>query len=308
MAGHLVARPTRCWCTRSTRSPRRRRWPGCCVGPRPGGSATRDSGPDLAWPSLLARLLDGADLERDDTAWVMDRVMSGDATPAQIAAFAVALRAKGRRRPRLPDWSARCSRTPTGSPSTGGRSTSWAPAATGRTPSTSPPWRPWWSRRPGRRWSNTATGPPPASAARPTCSKVWAWQSRLGPEEVSRTVAEVGIGFCFAPVFHPSYRHTAGPRREMGIPTVFNFLGPLTNPAQPVAGAIGCGNAAMAPVMAQVFADRGARRAAVPRRRRTGRTDHHHHVDGLGGPRGRRHRALTRPGEPGHRAVRTRAR
>src|SRR6185312_3924777 len=53
-------------------------------------------------------------------------------------------------------------------------------------------------------------------------------------------------------------RHTAGPRREMGIPTVFNFLGPLTNPAQPAAGAIGCGNPTMAPVMAQVFADRGS--------------------------------------------------
>ena len=58
------------------------------------------------------------------------------------------------------------------------------------------------------------------------------------------TVAEVGIGFCFAPVFHPSFRHAGAPRRELGIPTVFNFLGPLTNPAQPAAGAIGCGNAA----------------------------------------------------------------
>ncbi len=74
---------------------------------------------------------------------------------------------------------------------------------------------------------------------------------------VEQTVAQVGIGFCFAPVFHPSFRHTAAPRREMGIPTVFNFLGPLTNPGQPAAGAIGCGSSAMAPVMAQVFADRG---------------------------------------------------
>ena len=50
---------------------------------------------------------------------------------------------------------------------------------------------------------------------------------------VAAGVAEVGIGFCFAPVYHPSMRHAAAPRRELGIPTAFNFLGPLTNPAQP---------------------------------------------------------------------------
>ena len=71
---------------------------------------------------------------------------------------------------------------------------------------------------------------------------------------VAATVSEVGIGFCFAPVYHPSYRHAGPPRRELGIPTVFNFLGPLTNPAQPAASAIGCGNRRMAPVMAEVFA------------------------------------------------------
>ena len=80
----------------------------------------------------------------------------------------------------------------------------------------------------------------------------------LPADAVARTVQEVGIGFCFAPVYHPSYRHAGPTRRELGIPTVFNFLGPLTNPAQPAAGAIGCGNAAMAPVMAEVFAARGA--------------------------------------------------
>ncbi len=80
----------------------------------------------------------------------------------------------------------------------------------------------------------------------------------LPADAVARTVQDVGIGFCFAPVYHPSYRHAGPTRRELGIPTVFNFLGPLTNPAQPAAGAIGCGNARMAPVMAEVFAARGA--------------------------------------------------
>jgi anthranilate phosphoribosyltransferase len=76
---------------------------------------------------------------------------------------------------------------------------------------------------------------------------------------VARCVQEVGIGFFFAPVFHPGMRHAAAPRREMGIGTVFNFLGPLTNPARPVAAAIGCADVRMAPVMADVLARRGGR-------------------------------------------------
>ena len=82
----------------------------------------------------------------------------------------------------------------------------------------------------------------------------------LGPEQVARSLAEVGIGFCFAPVFHPSYRHASAVRREIGVPTVFNLLGPLTNPAWPRAGLIGCAFADLAEVMAGVFA---ARRSSV---------------------------------------------
>jgi anthranilate phosphoribosyltransferase len=80
----------------------------------------------------------------------------------------------------------------------------------------------------------------------------------LGPDEVARSVAEVGIGFCFAPQFHPSYRHASVVRREIGVPTVFNLLGPLTNPAAPRAGLIGCAWGDLAEVMAGVFAARGS--------------------------------------------------
>jgi anthranilate phosphoribosyltransferase len=81
----------------------------------------------------------------------------------------------------------------------------------------------------------------------------------LPAPSVARCVQEAGIGFFFAPVFHPGMRFAGGPRREMGIPTVFNFLGPLTNPARPVAAAIGCADRRMAPVMAGVLASRGGR-------------------------------------------------
>jgi anthranilate phosphoribosyltransferase len=74
---------------------------------------------------------------------------------------------------------------------------------------------------------------------------------------VAELAEEVGITFCFAAAFHPALRHAAVPRRELGIATTFNFLGPLANPARPQAQAIGCADARMAPVMAGVFARRG---------------------------------------------------
>ncbi|HLY33465.1 MAG TPA: anthranilate phosphoribosyltransferase, partial [Jatrophihabitantaceae bacterium] len=79
----------------------------------------------------------------------------------------------------------------------------------------------------------------------------------LAPEGVAQCAREVGIGFCFAPVFHAGMRHAGAPRRELGVPTFFNFLGPLTNPARVPAAAIGCADARMAPVMASVLARRG---------------------------------------------------
>lgn len=82
----------------------------------------------------------------------------------------------------------------------------------------------------------------------------------LDPDQVARCVAEVGIGFCFAPQFQPSYRHASAARREIGVPTVFNLLGPLTNPARPRAGLIGCAFGELAEVMAGVYA---ARRCSV---------------------------------------------
>jgi anthranilate phosphoribosyltransferase len=78
-------------------------------------------------------------------------------------------------------------------------------------------------------------------------------------DQVARNAEEAGITFCFAQVFHPSFRHTAVPRRELSIPTAFNFLGPLTNPAKVQASAVGVANARMAPLVAGVLARRGSR-------------------------------------------------
>lgn len=74
---------------------------------------------------------------------------------------------------------------------------------------------------------------------------------------VERTVRELGIGFCFAPVFHPAMKNAAPARKALGTPTVFNFLGPLANPAKPQAAAIGVADDRIHLVMAQVMASKG---------------------------------------------------
>jgi anthranilate phosphoribosyltransferase len=84
-----------------------------------------------------------------------------------------------------------------------------------------------------------------------------------GPEEVARCVAEAGIGFCFAPRFHPAMRHAGPPRRELGIATAFNFLGPLANPAGVRRLMIGVADPSMAERMVGVLAARGSERVLV---------------------------------------------
>ncbi|MGH3837532.1 MAG: anthranilate phosphoribosyltransferase [Pseudonocardiaceae bacterium] len=210
-----------------------------------------------SWPALLTQLIAGTDLDADDTAWAMDQVMTGAATPAQMAAFVVALRVKGEtpaeiaglaggmlshaRRVHLPERAVDVVGTGGDHAHTVNISTMTAlvTAAAGAP-----------VVKHGNRAASSKCGTADVLEALGVAIS-------LGPEQVVQCVAEVGIGFCFAPLFHPAMRHAAGVRREIGVPTAFNFLGPLTNPAQPDAGLVGCADLRMAPVMAQVLADRG---------------------------------------------------
>jgi len=190
----------------------------------------------------------------------MDQVMSGAATPAQVAGFAVALRAKGEtpdeiagmaramlahaRRVELDDGLRAVDIVGTGGDRAGTVNISTMAAVV-----------------------TAAAGVPVVKhgnrAASSKCGTADVLEALgvaidLPPEGVRRCVEELGIGFCFAPVFHPAAKHAAAPRRELGIPTAFNFLGPLTNPAGTSAGLIGCFDPRMASVMAEVFAARGS--------------------------------------------------
>ncbi|MCV2491326.1 anthranilate phosphoribosyltransferase [Geodermatophilus sp. YIM 151500] len=217
------------------------------------------AGTTPTWPSLLNRLLAGRHLSADDTAWAMREVMTGEATPAQVAAFAVALRAKGE----APEEVAGLARTMlelatpvrlprpavdiVGTGGDGAHTVNISTMAAVVTAATGVP-----VAKHGNRAASSSSGAADVLEALGVVID-------LPGDGVARCVTEAGIGFFFAPVFHPGYRHAAAPRREMGIGTVFNFLGPLTNPARPVAAAIGCADARMAPVLAAVLAGRGGR-------------------------------------------------
>ncbi|WP_199430194.1 anthranilate phosphoribosyltransferase [Qaidamihabitans albus] len=213
----------------------------------------------LTWPALLHRLVDGTDLSEADTAWAMDQVMSGEATPAQIAGFAVALRAKGEtaaeiagmaeamlthaRRVDLGELRA-VDIVGTGGDRSGSVNISTMTAvvvAAAGVPVV----------KHGNRAASSRSGAADVLEALGVAID-------LQPDGVQRSVRELGIGFCFAPVFHPGFRHAGAPRRELGVPTTFNLLGPLTNPAQPGAGLVGCAYPDKMRVLAEVFARRGA--------------------------------------------------
>lgn len=216
---------------------------------------------ERTWPHLLGTLLRGAELSTEDTAWAMGEIMSGAATPAQIGGFAVALRAKGETpaeiaglvevmlshavRVELPHDLVPHAVDVVG---TGGDrahtvniSTMAAIVVAGA----------------GVRVVKHGNRAASSSCGAADLLEALGIPLELGPAGVARCVTDAGIGFCFAPRFHPGLRHAGVTRRELGVPTFFNFLGPLTNPARPRAAAVGCADPRMAPVMAEVFAGRG---------------------------------------------------
>ncbi len=209
-----------------------------------------------SWSEVLSALLRRADLPPDATAWAMNEIMSGEATSAQIAAFVVALRAKGETVDEVsglveamyvhattidvPGRTLDVVGTGGDRAHTVNISTMAALVAAGAGATVV---------KHGNRAASSACG----SA---DLLEELGVPLDLQPGQVAELAGEVGITFCFAPVFHPALRHAAGPRREIGVATTFNFLGPLANPARPVAAAVGVADARMAGILAGVLARR----------------------------------------------------
>ena len=160
------------------------------------------------------------------------------------------------------------------------RSTSSAPAATAATRSTSARWRRSSPPAPACRSASTARGRRRRSAAPPTCSRRSASRSSSPPEGVLRCIEQAGIGFCLAPSFHPAFRFAAPSRREIGIPTVFNLLGPMANPGRVRRQLIGVANPAVAERMLASLRIHGSRQGVGRARQRPRRADDHRAVDG----------------------------
>ncbi|WP_239655126.1 anthranilate phosphoribosyltransferase [Mycobacterium riyadhense] len=232
----------------------------------PGGSPRPAAASAPSWPQVLGRLTDGQDLARGQAAWAMDQIMTGSARPAQIAAFAVALKMKVPTADEVGELAGVMLSHARSMPidailrdigdtvdivGTGGDGFNTVNLSTMAAIVVASAGVP--VVKHGNRAASSLSGGADTLEALGV-------RIDLGPDQVARSLAEVGIGFCFAPQFHPSYRHASVVRREIGVPTVFNLLGPLTNPAQPRAGLIGCAFADLAEVMAGVFA---ARRSSV---------------------------------------------
>ena len=211
----------------------------------------------------IGTAVEGKSLTVDEAAGVMEEIMSGEATPAQIAAFVTALRIKGETSEEIAGMArvmrANVLKVEYPGPlvdvvGTGGdglntfnisTAAALVVAASGVKVA-----------KHGNRAASSAAG---AADVLEACGV----KIELTPEGVARCIQEVGMGFMFAPAFHPAMRHAGGPRREIGIRTVFNILGPLTNPAGAGSLVVGIADPSLGERMAQAFLQLGSSHVMV---------------------------------------------
>lgn len=211
------------------------------------------------WPTLLSGLVRGSNLSSDQARWAMSEILGGNASAVQIAGFAVALRAKGETVDEIAGLAQAMldsaapldlSRDAVDVVGSGGDRANTVNISTMAA------------------LVAAAAGAPVVKhgnrAASSKCGTADVLEE-LGvaldvpPAAQPALFAQTGITFLFAALYHQSLRHAAGARRELGIQTTFNFLGPLANPARPLANAVGVADATIAPLVAGVLAGRGAR-------------------------------------------------
>jgi anthranilate phosphoribosyltransferase len=218
---------------------------------------------EFAWAPVLDRLTSGADLTQDEARAAMSEVMNGRATPAQIAAFIVAARAKGETADEMTGMvqamldaavaieldveAVDCVGTGGDGAGTFNISTTAALVAAGAGAKVA---------KHGNRAASSQTGSADLLEALGV-------RIDLQPEATARMVSEVGFGFFFAPLYHPAMRFAVPVRKELGVRTVFNFLGPLANPASVRRQAVGVSDARMAGNMIEVLRRLGAQYSFV---------------------------------------------
>jgi len=213
----------------------------------------------FTWAGVLSDLVRGTDLAPDAAGWAMDQILAGDATPVQVAGFAIALRSKGETVAELTGLSqAMLERaTPVTLPSeavdvvgSGGDRANTVNVSTMAAIVTAACGVP--VVKHGNRAASSACGTA-------DCLEALGVGIDVPPSAQPEVLSRAGIVFLFAAMYHPSLRFAATARKELGVPTTFNFLGPMANPARPSAQAVGVADARMAPLVAGVIASRGHR-------------------------------------------------
>ncbi|MER3449088.1 MAG: anthranilate phosphoribosyltransferase, partial [Chloroflexota bacterium] len=211
----------------------------------------------------IAKITAGENLSAAEAAEVMAEIMDGSATPAQVGAFLVGLRMKGETADEITGMArvmrARCRRVDgltglvdtcgTGGDGFGTFNISTAAAFV--------------AGRGGLKVAKHGNRAMSSRCGSADVLEALGVKIDLEPQDVAACIREEGIGFLFAPLYHPAMKHAAGPRREVGIRTVFNWLGPLTNPAGAEYQVLGVADAAAAPKLAQALQNLGTRRAFV---------------------------------------------
>jgi anthranilate phosphoribosyltransferase len=215
------------------------------------------------WPQTLGKLATGTDISRIEARDAMRAVMAGEATHAQTSALIVALRMKGETVDELTglveamrEASVKCPVDPpvvdvvgTGGDRSGtfniSTTAAFVVAAAGA--------------RVAKHGNRSASSKSGAADVLESLG----YPLDLTPEQTAQLIDETNFGFLFAPAYHPSMRHAVPVRKELGIPTVFNFLGPLTNPAGATNLAVGVSDGSMAEKMIEVLRNLGAENAFV---------------------------------------------
>ena len=221
----------------------------------------------LTWPEVLARLSRRESLSAAEAEDTLRNVVTGEATPAQVGAFLALLHAKGETAEEvtglaramveaavpcpLADQDAEAAVDLVG---TGGDRLSSINVTTLAAFITAGCGVPVCKH--GNRAASSSVGTADVLESLGVAIE-------LGPEGVARCVREAGMGFCFAQRFHPAMRFVGPVRKDLGVPTVFNFLGPLINPARTRRQLVGVSDPAMAPIMAGVFGATGSRHALI---------------------------------------------
>lgn len=210
------------------------------------------------WPDLLATLLKGGDLTVSESTWAMRQVMQGEATPAQLAGFLIALRAKGETVDEVVGFRDAILEAALPLPvsanvldivGTGGDLVGTVNVSTTASIIIGALGIP--VVKHGNRAASSASGSSDVLGA-------LGLELALPPEQVAAVLDRIGITFAWAAMFHPGFKNAAQVRGDLGVPTVFNMLGPLCNPARAEANAVGVAQLERVPLITGVFRTRGA--------------------------------------------------